>query len=49
MVLAPFSVRKVLDSFKQNTFHLNHEKNNNNISLSQRADYENKLDAQMLQ
>lgn len=40
---------QVLDSFKQNTSHLNNEdKNNNNISLSPRADYENKLDAQML-
>lgn len=39
---------QVLDSFKQNTSHLNNEDKNNNISLSPRADYENKLDAQML-
>ena len=39
---------QVLDSFKQNTY-LNNEDKNNNISLSQRADWENKLDAQMLQ
>lgn len=47
MVLSPFSFMQALDSFKQNTSHLNDE-GNNNISLSQRADYENKLDAQML-
>lgn len=38
---------QALDSFKQNSSHLNDE-DNNNISPSQRADYENKLDAQML-
>lgn len=40
--LTPFSFMQALDSFKQNTSHLNDE-GNNNISLSQRADYENKL------
>lgn len=39
---------QVLDGFKQNVSHLNNEDNNNNISLSQRADYENKSDARML-
>lgn len=47
MVLFSFSFMQGLDSFKQNNSHLNYE-DNNNISLSQRADYENKLDAQML-
>jgi len=37
MVLAPCSFMQVLDSFKQNTY-LNNEDKNNNISLSQRAD-----------
>lgn len=47
IVLFPFSFMQGLDSFKQNNSHLNYE-DNNTISLSQRADYENKLDAQML-
>lgn len=40
---------QVLEGFKQNISHLNNEDKNNNISLSQRAVCENKLDAQMLQ
>lgn len=47
MILAPFSFVQVLDSFKQNTSHLHNEDKTNNISLSLRADYENKLDAQI--
>lgn len=38
---------RVLDDFKQNTSHLNNK--DNNISLSQRDDWDNKLDAQILQ
>lgn len=38
----------VLDDFKQTTSHLNNEDKNNNISLSQRDDWENKLDAEIL-
>lgn len=40
---------RVLDDFKQNTSHLNNKDKNNNISLSQRDDWDNKLDAQILQ
>lgn len=39
---------QVLDGFEQNTSHLNNEDKNKNLSLSQRADCKNKLDAQML-
>lgn len=40
---------RVLDDFKQNTSHLHNKDKNNNISLSQRDDWDDKLDAQILQ